>query len=397
MKANPVILAAVAALLAACGGSGGGSTTNKPCEGGACVVAIAATSEGTSCALLASGGVKCWGHHDLGQLGTDAVPIASTASYSTTPIEAAVTGGTALSVGQFNGCATVGGGAVRCWGDNSTGQLGVTTPDVLAQPRQIQGVSGATRVAIGSSSICAQVGPNAVKCWGWNGLGQLGNGTTAPSLDPVDVGTLHGVTDLVAGEAHVCVLGTGGAVTCWGDNFYAQLGNSNVAAAGSPDPVAAVTTISGATQIAGGDRFTCVLVGGAVKCWGAGEFGQLGASAPWASADPMTVASVSGATAIAAGRAHACAIVSGGRVKCWGANGNGQLGNGSTTGTVANGSGWRAEEVAGLAGASAISAGNSHTCALLAGSGVKCWGDNRYGQLGDGTRTERHAPVDVAF
>ena len=95
--------------------------------------------------------------------------------------------------------------------------------------------------------------------------------------------------------------------------------------------------------------------------------------------------------AISTGGSHSCALMTGGRLECWGRNNYGQLGNGTTTATI------EPVLVAGLAGGvSAVSAGSRHTCALMQAGGARCWGFNFYGQLGDGTSTTRLAPVNVS-
>jgi alpha-tubulin suppressor-like RCC1 family protein len=174
---------------------------------------------------------------------------------------APLTGASLISGGGAHTCAVLAGGAARCWGSNSTGQLGDNSTTDRLIPVAVTGLaSGVSAIAAGGQHTCAVVG-GGVKCWGANSSGQLGDGTTTRRLTPVDVsGLTSGVTAISAGAAHTCALTTGGGVKCWGFNSNGQLGDNSTS--NRPTPVNVAGLSSGVTSIAAGYFHTCAVAGG---------------------------------------------------------------------------------------------------------------------------------------
>jgi alpha-tubulin suppressor-like RCC1 family protein len=362
-------------------------------------LAITAISAGDfhTCALTSGGGVKCWGANDVGQLGNGST------TDSSTPVAVSdlARGVTAISAGGKHTCALTIAGGVKCWGWNLFGELGNGTTTDSDVPLDVAGlVSGVTAIAAGGSGTCALTSGGAVKCWGMGGWGQLGNATAAGSNVPIDVTGLEtGISAIAAGGWHTCALTRGGSVMCWGTGAYWPDCGESPCATDPNDtavPVVVAGLPSGVSAIAAGGHHTCVLTtGGGVTCWGGALYNgsYVNGTGNEAGTPGEVVGLSSGVIAIAAGDQHTCALTSGGGVKCWGYNHGGVLGDGTTSWSLSP------VDVAGLAsGVSAIAAGYSDTCALMAAGGVKCWGANWRGQLGNGSANEGSlVPVDVDF
>ena len=341
------------------------------------VQAIAAGGD-HSCALMAGGGVKCWGRY----------PGDGSARTLSSPVQVSgVTSDTqAIAVGADHACALAETGAVKCWGSNQSGQLGnyMTTGGWLMPTKVVYLDADVHVVAAGGDHTCALAAgaPAAgwrAACWGYNPGGQLGDGGDVDRMLPRTVTGLDtGIQALAAGGGHTCALDTGGEVSCWGENFYGQLGDGTTEFK-RLTPVAVSGLSGGVSAISAGSVHTCALLSGTVKCWGMNGGGQVGDGSTENRYAPVDVAVGADVQAIATGDSHTCALLTNGQIKCWGAY---------KTNTPASAS---------LGGhlATAVAAGGGHTCALTTGGGVKCWGANYFGQLGDGTQTDRTEPVDV--
>lgn len=354
--------------------------------GGLSGVTALAAGGSTACALVSGGGVKCWGANDAGQVGDGTTDARS----APTAVSGLASGVNAVDVGSYHACALLAGGGVKCWGSNDSGQLGDGTLDNSSIPVDVAGLANpATAISAGGFHTCAVAG--GVVCWGGNYLAQLGDGSYDDSMTPVAVlGLESGVSALAAGVDHNCALTSAGGVKCWGDGYEGEFGNGLFT--GVPDLVDVVGLAASVTSITSGQIHTCaVLDTGHVQCWGGNPFGQLGDGANNSHPLPATVETITDTFAfVDGGSSHTCGLTTGGGVKCWGLNEDGQLGDGTNTyRTVPT-------DVIGLdAGISALSVGAYHTCALTTGGGVKCWGANWWGALGDGSFDNSYTPIDV--
>jgi alpha-tubulin suppressor-like RCC1 family protein len=420
------------------GKPGDKSLTATPIAGLSNVKALSA-GEFHTCALIADGTVRCWGHNGFGQLGdgttkSSAVPVMvqGLPDPTTNPV-------LAITTGYGHTCALLEDNTARCWGENNFGQLGYATPtannvmqpsptpqavqhnnappSVPPSPPQLVTQGGMTAVSAGQFHTCALISGGTARCWGAGGRGQLGTDPNPYSSNPseiedstytVDVGGLSGpASAITAGGFDTCaIVGPDSArsLQCWGYNFYGQLGS---AASGSRVPVQ-VTAVTGATRVSAGTGFACALVNAETPnklvCWGDNSTGELGAGSSVAKTTVWTaVAGIASASTLDAGNGHACAIPTGSSApQCWGLNGTGQLGNGTTTTSTSP------VAVSGLTNATSVSAGGAaavvqrgHTCSLTSDTKVMCWGYNGNGQLGvensDGTVSDASTPVVVQF
>ena len=334
-----------------------------------------------------------------------------------------------LTTGTKFTCAVLDNASVKCWGENANGQLGQGNTTELGSASSQMGDnltaidlgSGRTALAISvrTHHTCALLDNASVKCWGFNNQGQLGQGSTSnlgdagsemgDKLPAIDLGSGRTTTAISAGVYYTCALLDNSDVKCWGYNAYGQLGQESTSSLGDAglemgDNLPAIDLGSGRTALAisAGSAHACALLdNSAVKCWGFNTNGQLGQGSVDHLGDAgsemgdnlpaIDLGSGRTALAISAGSAHTCAVLDNSAVKCWGYNNNGQLGQGSTS-NLGDGSGEMGDNLTAIdlgsgRTALAISAGSTHTCALLDNSAFKCWGQNDKGQLGQGDAT----------
>jgi alpha-tubulin suppressor-like RCC1 family protein len=337
-----------------------------------------------------------WGQNVFGQLGDDSL------SQSDVPVAAnGLNFVTAVAAGRRHSLALLSDGTVAAWGEGASGQLGDGEFFSSDVPVEVEGLSAVKSIAAGDNFSLALLSNGTVMAWGGNESGQLGDGGGAESDVPVAVKGLSSVTAIAAGGEHALALLSNGTVVAWGDDEHGQLGDGGQS---NRDVPVAVKGLSGVTALAaGGEHSLALLSNGTVMAWGDDEFGQLGNAGvaehgsvgeeegdegtERSSDVPVTVEGVGGATAVAAGAAHSLALLAGGTVMAWGEDEFGELGNGS----IVRGH-ETAAAVSGLTGVTAIAAGGEHSLALLAGGTVMSWGEDRFGELGDGVAGE---PSDV--
>lgn len=351
------------------------------------VVQIAAGGLHT-CAVTPSGGVKCWGANNDGQLGD------SGSLLKRTPVDVVgLTSGVAsITSGNSHTCAVTTAGGLKCWGLNSSGQLGDNSITTRRIPVDVQGLSaGVAKASAGASHTCAVTFSGAAKCWGNGGYGRLGDGSGATRRIPGDVaGMASGVADISAGANHTCATTTSGAAHCWGQGGYRQLGLGTTDNQLTPQLVVGLS--SGVLGVYAGTYHSCALTtAGAVMCWGDNTIhGILGDGTTTASATPVAVSGLSsGVSRLVVGGYHNCVVTTGGAAQCWGLN-SGQLGDGTLISRKVP------TQVHGmLSGVAQLSAGGQHTCAVLETGTAKCWGNNGSGQVGDDTTMNRSTPVNV--
>lgn len=410
-------------------------TTEEVGTSGAVGVTFAAVTAGGShsCGLATDGTAYCWGANDHAQLGD------GTTIQRTTPV--LVAGGltfTMVGAGASHTCGATffdasSNGSGYCWGSNTYGQLGDGSTTQRSNPTLVGPGANIDFISAGGDHSCSfAYGDGFVSCWGSNNHGQLGNGSTTATLavvattpTPCIPGVpVPGTSDypppgascpfsfVRTGGSQTCAEAGGADIRtyewyCWGANANGQLGDGSTTDRTGPTLVDVGRVFAyGALSV--GDQHACgvafdshdpnapydQLVSGDAYCWGLNSSGQLGDGSTTPRTSPVRVAGGLTFFALSAGGSHSCGLAGpatgSGTAFCWGDNTFGQLGNGTFAGSATP------VAVAGGFTFTSITTGARHTCGVTTARVIWCWGDNSNGQLGDGTTTNRSAPVKVA-
>ena len=316
-----------------------------------------------------------------------------------------------LAAGMKYSCSLHDSGAVQCWGDNESGQLGNGTVTNSLSPVAVVGIDNAVQISAGRLHTCVATADGRAKCWGYNDDGQVGNGSRSWAVvTPVDVG-LSDVVQVSAGKDHSCALLASGDLSCWGEDWAGQLGNGPDASdSASPTPVVGIGDV--VDVAAGGSRTCAVTADGAMKCWGYFHDWEKYQS-------PTDVTGIDSAVGVTGEYWVTCAVLEDGTVPCWNGPNDAKVatpgftdivevsgGSSSVCGLDSSavvhcsygrdhGTQLPGEVVTNLGSVESVSVGLSHMCAAEVVGSVRCWGSNSYGQFGNGTASADWTDVPV--
>ncbi|MCA0295791.1 MAG: hypothetical protein LCH96_10890 [Actinobacteria bacterium] len=342
---------------------------------------------GHTCVVTTKGAALCWGYNSWGQVG-DGTTLGRSTPVGVTGLGSKVA---SISAGMYHSCAVTTKGKAFCWGYNGDGALGDNTATSSFTPVLVYGLDKNVKsISAGVLNSCVVTTKGKVRCWGNNTSGQLGDGTTTGSPKPVTVhGLTSGVTSVSVGQEYACALKSSGKVVCWGANSEGQLGDNSTTNRVTPVTVHGLTKVK---SLSVGYYHACATrTTGKAVCWGRNTEGELGNGTTTNSPKPVGVTGFSSkASVVKTGLAGSCLIKTSGSSYCWGPNNHGQVGDNTTTDRLVP------VKVYNLGSTKRISVGYIHTCAITSSKSVKCWGDNSAGQLGNGTTTGSLSPVTVS-
>jgi hypothetical protein len=369
--------ALVAIALAGCGfrhgelpdgrdGAVDGDGPIMPADAAGCAAVAVAAGGDHTCAVTVDGSLYCWGRGAEGQIGLDPLTYAcasNTVYCQKVPGKLEVPPMIAVGLGAQHSCAAT-GTQTYCWGRNTNGQFGNGNLIGVTRPVMVVERDGATSIDAGNGHTCSLAGDEVV-CSGANAEGQVGNMSIA--TQPTALTVMTGATSLDLDSTTSCAIDDAKHLYCWGRNAFRTIDPATTTIKTFPTKV---DGIGGVEQVAVGGDHICALVGDhKVVCWGLNSKGQLGIGQVNDPSDPQpfTTAAVTGAVEVVAAKNHTCVRTDGnGTVYCFG-------------------EGYTPTPMPITTGAIALAAGSTHDCAIVSDGTVRCWGDQLYGQLGNGT------------
>src|SRR5262249_43053353 len=321
----------------------------------------------------------CWGDGSCGQLGNGASGGSRAALMAAQPVPVVAPGATWKQVStspQF-ACAIALDGSLWCWGQNTSGRLGLggalPSPAALPPPTVPPRVGAANdwaAVSTGGAHTCG-LRAGKLNCFGASALGQLGDGGVAVpyAASPKQIGGASSWLAVAAGQSHTCAVLGDHTLYCWGDDTFRPVG-----ARAPPGPQTAPIPLAGtfSTVVAGAYHTCGRRIAGGVACWGRNRSGEVG-DGSFAERDaPSTVSATVDLTELAAGSDVSCGLAGDGHLYCWGWNGQAALGVGrggprEAPADIGNGM-WKS-----------LAAGATHACGIRADDSLWCWGSNERG------------------
>jgi len=344
-----------------------------------------------TCGRLVNGSLMCWGWDGRYQLGNgDITPNQNTPVYVNSSENF-----TSVSAEFYHTCGRLVNGSLMCWGDGDYGRLGhgEGTSDKYS-PYPVNSNENFTSVSGGNYHTCGRLINGSLMCWGDGNNGRLGYGGTDNKYSPYPVNSSESFTSVSGGNYHTCGRLINGSLMCWGGGAYGVLGNGGISDQNNPVYVSSNENFS---SVSAGAYHTCGrLVNGSLMCWGRNNRGQIGdGTSSNNRTTPVSVNSNENFTSVSAGEYHTCGRLVNGSLMCWGLNSIGQIGDGTNgTGTDK----YTPVYVNSSENFTSVDAGGRHTCGRLVNGSLMCWGDNYYGQIGDGTNgtgNNRPNPVYV--
>ncbi|MFP4597253.1 MAG: Ig-like domain-containing protein [Persicimonas sp.] len=281
--------------------------------------------------------------------------------------------------GYYHTCGLTTAGEAYCWGHGGAGALGHGGGSSSAVPVAVSGGHTFAEIRVGANHTCARTASDEVYCWGANSMGQVGVGSGTSAFTAPQEITTHKFVELDVGANHSCGIEQSGDTYCWGSNDTGQLGDGTTDDADAPVLVSTSETFVAVDVGAG---HSCgINASGEVYCWGLNNYGQLGDTTTTDRHTPVRAASGNTYDELSAGGSVSCGVTSAREVYCWGFNGQGNLGNGSFNASEPD-----PVRLSGSYSWDMVNFAYQHSCGLAAGSPDNyCWGDNEYGQIGDGT------------